>query len=149
MCTLPWVFAKLQSGGRSSAARRERPPAFASRVCASRGDEGGEVCSHPSARASPSTSPDGNPAIAGGLGTPPLAGVGWQEHSSILFQQHCFYRVGGPAALRGPQGCRRKETLACMSPCLLGPQHPGLITLPSSVLSSLLYCFSSALIMLI
>jgi len=53
--------------------RRERPLAFVSRACASRGDEGGEVCSRPSARASLSMSPARNPAAAGGPGTPALA----------------------------------------------------------------------------
>lgn len=69
LCALPWVFAKLQSGGRASA------PACAPGVCLQGlslpwGQGAEKVCSRPSARASPSW----KSCQAGDPGTPPLAG---------------------------------------------------------------------------
>lgn len=121
------------------------PPAFASRVCASHGGEGREVCSHPSARASPSTSPAGNPATAGGPGTPPLAGG-----ELVVAQHHPF-----PAALLlGSQwpsstwwsvGLQEKGEISMHVPVPLGPTASRSHNSPflCAVLMPLLFLISS------
>lgn len=148
LCPLPWVLAKLQSRG--SCLHRNVSPSLvtASRACASCGGEGREVCSHSSARVSPSMAPSWKSCHSRGTWHPTSqrdtagSGIAPSFPSSTAFTESM-------AQYGEPYDCRRKEKLACMSLCLLGPQHPGLITLPFSVLSWCLYCFSSALSMLI
>lgn len=121
---------------------REGSPALASRVCTSRGGEGGEVCSHRSAipHPSPRTSLDGNPATGGGLGTPALAG------GQLAVEQHHPF----PAALllQSPPrsvGLQEKGGISMHVPVPLGPTASRSHNSPflCAVLMPLLFLISS------
>lgn len=120
-------FAKLQSRGRASAACLEmclppwqQPPGLVL-PAGVRGEKSAAILQPGRPLACPLA---GNPATAGELGTPPLAGVQLAVAQHHPFPAALLLQSQWPSSTRWPSGLQEKREISMHVPVPLGPTAP-------------------------